>query len=77
VSACLDESEAAHVLYLSGHGRLGAIEPEDDDGNARALEAERFVAEAIPPSGCRGSSRCWPATAMLYRPRVTSRSPQR
>ncbi len=48
IRAALD-AEPAHVLHLSGHGRPGAIELEDDDGNARVLDAERFVAEAIPP----------------------------
>jgi len=42
-------AEPAHVLHLSGHGRPGAIELEDEDGNARVLDAQRFVAEAIPP----------------------------
>jgi tetratricopeptide (TPR) repeat protein len=41
--------EPAHVLHLSGHGLPGSIELEDDDGNARVLDAQRFVAEAIPP----------------------------
>ena len=43
------EAEPAHVLHLSGHGRPGALELEDQDGNARVLDAARFVAEAIPP----------------------------
>ena len=42
-------AEPAHVLHLSGHGRPGAIELEDADGNVRVLDAKRFVAEAIPP----------------------------
>ncbi len=42
-------AEPAHVLHLSGHGRPGAIELEDEDGNARVLDARQFVAEAIPP----------------------------
>ena len=42
-------AEPAHVLHLSGHGRPGAIELEDDDGNARVLDARRFAEEAIPP----------------------------
>ena len=42
-------AEPAHVLHLSGHGLPGAIELEDGDGNARVLDAQQFVAEAIPP----------------------------
>ena len=42
-------AEPAHVLHLSGHGQPGAIELEDDEGNARVLDARQFVAEAIPP----------------------------
>ena len=42
-------AEPAHVLHLSGHGRPGAIELEDADGNGRVLDAAQFVAEAIPP----------------------------
>ncbi len=42
-------AEPAHVLHLSGHGRPGAIELEDDEGNARVLGPDEFVAEAIPP----------------------------
>ena len=42
-------AERVHVLHLSGHGSPGAIELEDDDGNARNLDAQQFVAEAIPP----------------------------
>jgi tetratricopeptide (TPR) repeat protein len=48
IRAALDVGPA-HVLHLSGHGRPGLIELEDDDGNARTLEANQFVAEAIPP----------------------------
>ena len=44
-------AERVHVLHLSGHGSPGAIELEDDDGNARNLDAQQFVAEAIPPGG--------------------------
>ena len=43
------KAEPAHVLHVSGHGRPGAIELEDDDGNARVLDAAQFVTEAIPP----------------------------
>ena len=42
-------TEPVHVLHLSGHGRPGAIELEDEDGNARVLDAAQFVVEAIPP----------------------------
>ena len=42
-------AEPAHVLHLSGHGRPGAIELEDENGSARVLGAQQFVAEAIPP----------------------------
>ncbi|MGI9000361.1 MAG: trypsin-like peptidase domain-containing protein [Pseudonocardia sp.] len=40
--------EPAHVLHLSGHGRPGLLELEDDDGDAREVTAEEFVTEAIP-----------------------------
>jgi len=40
--------ERAHVLHLSGHGRPGRLEFEDDHGGARPLDAAEFVAEAIP-----------------------------
>ena len=43
------EAAPAHVLHLSGHGAPGVIELEDDDGNARVLDAVQFAAEAIPP----------------------------
>ncbi len=39
----------AHILHLSGHGLPGRIELEDDEGNARILDAATFAAEAIPP----------------------------
>lgn len=41
--------EPAHVLHLSSHGRPGVLELEDDNGDAREITAETFVAEAIPP----------------------------
>ena len=44
-------AEPAHVLHLSGHGRPGVIELEDEDGSARLLDAQQFAAEAIPPGG--------------------------
>ena len=36
---CGAAAEPAHVLHLSGHGRPGAIELEDDNGNARVVDA--------------------------------------
>jgi tetratricopeptide (TPR) repeat protein/S1-C subfamily serine protease len=42
-------AESVHVLHLSGHGRPGAIELEDEDGGVRVVSAEQFLAEAIPP----------------------------
>jgi hypothetical protein len=43
------EEAPAHVLHLSAHGRPGMVELEDENGDARLVTAERFVAEAIPP----------------------------
>src|SRR5205807_975921 len=43
------EEEPAHVLHLSGHGSPGAFVLEDDEGNARVLDPDTFVDEAIPP----------------------------
>ncbi|MGQ0778562.1 MAG: trypsin-like peptidase domain-containing protein [Pseudonocardiales bacterium] len=40
--------EPVHVLHLSGHGLPGLLELEDDDGNARHVTADQFVAEAVP-----------------------------
>lgn len=41
--------EPVHVLHLSGHGALGLLKLEDEDGNARRVTADQLVAEAIPP----------------------------
>ena len=38
-----------HVLHVSAHGGPGELVLEDDDGNARPVDADTFVAEAIPP----------------------------
>ncbi|HZN18259.1 MAG TPA: CHAT domain-containing protein [Micromonosporaceae bacterium] len=38
----------AHVLHMSGHGGLGVIELEDAVGEARVLDVQTFVKEAIP-----------------------------
>jgi tetratricopeptide (TPR) repeat protein len=43
------QEASAHILHLSGHGSPGMVELEDEDGDARLVTAERFVAEAIPP----------------------------
>lgn len=39
----------AHVLHLSGHGVPGQLIIEDDSGSARPIDADSFIAEAIPP----------------------------
>jgi tetratricopeptide (TPR) repeat protein len=39
----------AHVLHVYCHGSPGQLELEDQDGNARSVGAEEFLAEAIPP----------------------------
>ena len=39
----------AHVLHIYCHGSPGKLELEDQDGNARLVSAEAFLAEAIPP----------------------------
>ena len=39
----------AHVLHVYCHGSPGRLELEDQDGNARLVGAEEFLAEAIPP----------------------------
>jgi tetratricopeptide (TPR) repeat protein len=41
--------EQFHVLHLSGHGSPGIFVFEDETGNARTLDADRFIDEAIPP----------------------------
>jgi tetratricopeptide (TPR) repeat protein len=38
-----------HVLHVSGHGKPGHLELEDDNGAARFVTAREFVVEAIPP----------------------------
>jgi tetratricopeptide (TPR) repeat protein len=38
-----------HVLHVSGHGSPGILDLEADDGTARPVTAEQFVAQAIPP----------------------------
>jgi tetratricopeptide (TPR) repeat protein len=39
----------AHVLHISGHGAPGVLSLEKEDGSARAVTAEEFVSEAVPP----------------------------
>jgi tetratricopeptide (TPR) repeat protein len=41
--------QPVHVLHLSGHGKPGLLELEDQDGNPRPVNATTLVAEAIPP----------------------------
>jgi CHAT domain len=43
------ERAPAHVLHVYCHGSPGQLELEDQDGNARSVGAEEFLAEAIPP----------------------------
>ncbi|WP_167659912.1 tetratricopeptide repeat protein [Nocardia mangyaensis] len=38
-----------HILHLSSHGKTGCLLLENDNGTAREVDAETFVAEAIPP----------------------------
>ena len=39
----------AHVLHISGHGSPGTLSLENDDGTARPVTADEFLAQAIPP----------------------------
>ncbi|WP_330232606.1 CHAT domain-containing protein [Nocardia sp. NBC_00508] len=39
----------AHILHLSGHGKPGCLLLEDETGSVREVDAEKLVAEAIPP----------------------------
>ncbi|MDR7276553.1 tetratricopeptide repeat protein [Catenuloplanes atrovinosus] len=48
IRAVLDE-DATHVLHLSAHGAPGLLHLEDERGNARGVDAETLVREAIPP----------------------------
>jgi tetratricopeptide (TPR) repeat protein len=43
------EQAPAHVLHISGHGGPGVLQLETVGGAARAVSAEDFLAEAIPP----------------------------
>jgi tetratricopeptide (TPR) repeat protein len=43
------ERAPAHVLHLYGHGAPGRLELENEDGTARLVTAQEFLAEAIPP----------------------------
>ena len=47
ISAAL-KAEDFHVLHLSAHGSPGAIVVEDDLGQARTVDADTFVDEAVP-----------------------------
>ena len=38
-----------HVLHISAHGTPGALNLEDEDGSARLVAADEFLAHAIPP----------------------------
>jgi len=40
--------EPVHVLHLSGHGLPGLLELEDENGDARHVSADQFVADAVP-----------------------------
>lgn len=48
IRAALDQAPA-HILHISGHGGPGALVLETEDGSARAVSAEEFLEEAIPP----------------------------
>lgn len=48
IRAALTEAPA-HVLHLSGHGVPGRLIIEEDSGLPRLIDAEAFIAEAIPP----------------------------
>jgi tetratricopeptide (TPR) repeat protein len=48
IRATLDQAPA-HVLHISGHGGPGVLQLETADGAARAVAAEQFLEEAIPP----------------------------
>ena len=39
----------AHVLHISGHGSPGTLSLENDDGSARTVTADEFLAQAVPP----------------------------
>ena len=41
--------QPVHVLHVSGHGSPGLLHLEDSQGKARAVTADQFVDEAIPP----------------------------
>jgi tetratricopeptide (TPR) repeat protein len=43
------QAAPAHVLHLSGHGSPGQLVLETETGAARSVNAETFLAEAIPP----------------------------
>ena len=43
------ERGPAHVLHISGHGSPGTLSLENDDGSARPVTADEFLAQAIPP----------------------------
>ena len=43
------ERAPAHVLHLYCHGRPGQLELEHENGTARLVSAQEFLAEAIPP----------------------------
>jgi tetratricopeptide (TPR) repeat protein len=47
IRAVLDE-DTTHILHLSAHGSPGILHLEDDQGQARAVDAETLVREAIP-----------------------------
>jgi tetratricopeptide (TPR) repeat protein len=44
------EADPVHVLHLSGHGSPGRFLLEDEQGDAREIDADTFVDEAVPPS---------------------------
>jgi tetratricopeptide (TPR) repeat protein len=50
VRAALD-SGSVHILHLSAHGAPGVLVLEDEDGNARRVDAATFLREAVPPDG--------------------------
>ncbi len=43
------ERAPAHVLHIYSHGLPGRLELENQDGTARLVTAQEFLAEAIPP----------------------------
>lgn len=74
IRAALD-AEPFHVLHLSGHGSPGRLVLEDEQGNARTVDADEFVDDAIPPGRMPPMvvlSACYTDVAPGRRPRSPS-----